>query len=61
MHFYFEQKPEWNLTLHLYNIIKYNGEVIESDEIKPFWFELNNIPYNKMWEFDKYWLPRILD
>jgi len=33
----------------------------ESEEIKPFWFDLENIPYKKMWEFDKHWLPRILN
>ena len=61
MTFIFEEKPEFNLTVHLYNIINYTWEPKESEEIKPFWFDLDNIPYEKMWEFDKYWLPRILN
>ena len=61
MNFYFENKSDWNLTVHLYNILDYNWEMKESEEIKPFWFDLENIPYKKMWEFDKHWLPRILN
>ena len=60
MYFYFEDKPEWNLVVYLYNIFDYDWDIVESEEIKPFWFDLNNIPYDKMWEFDKVWLPRIL-
>ena len=60
MHFYFKDKPEWNLDVHLFNVIDFSGEIYESDEIRPFWFDLEEIPYNKMWEFDKTWLPRIL-
>ena len=33
----------------------------ESDEMKPEWFDENQIPYNKMWDDDKYWLPILLD
>ncbi len=61
MNFYFENKSDWNLTVHLYNILDYSWKIKESDEIKPFWFDLENIPYDKMWEFDKIWLPRILN
>jgi len=61
MHFYFKEKPEFNLTVHLYNILEYTWEIKETKEIRPFWFDLENIPYDKMWEFDKIWLPRILN
>jgi len=60
MHFYFEEKPELNLDVYLYNIIDFDWNIIETEEIKPFWFNLNKIPYDKMWEFDSIWLPRIL-
>lgn len=29
--------------------------------MKPSWFSLDDIPYDEMWDGDKYWLPRILD
>ena len=60
MHFYFKDKPEWNLDVHLFNVIDFSWNIIESDEIRPFWFDLESIPYDKMWEFDENWLPRIL-
>jgi hypothetical protein len=28
--------------------------------MKPEWFNIKNIPYDKMWEDDKIWLPEIL-
>jgi 8-oxo-dGTP pyrophosphatase MutT (NUDIX family) len=61
LHFYFEEKPEWNQSVHLFDVIEYSGKIIESDEIRPFWFSLDNIPYEKMWEDDIYWLPRVLN
>ena len=38
----------------------YIGKIIETEEMKPMWFETNNIPYEKMFEDDKTWLPEIL-
>jgi hypothetical protein len=28
--------------------------------MKPYWFLLNEIPYDKMWEDDKIWLKEVL-
>ncbi len=61
MHFYFEKKPEWNLDLNLFKIDSWNWEIIETEEIRPFWSPLDKIPYERMWADDIYWLPRILD
>jgi 8-oxo-dGTP pyrophosphatase MutT (NUDIX family) len=61
LHFFFEEKPEWNQSVHLFDVIEYSGKIIESDEIRPFWFSLDNIPYNKMWADDIHWLPRFLN
>jgi len=59
LHFYFDKK-EMDQDVHLFNIIKYSWNIIESEEIKPYWFDLDSIPYDKMWEDDKVWLPRVL-
>jgi len=61
LHFYFEEKPDWNLTVHVFNVIEYIWDEVETDEIKPYWFDLNEIPYDKMWADDIYWLPRVLN
>jgi 8-oxo-dGTP diphosphatase len=28
--------------------------------MKPQWFPIKDVPYNKMWDDDQYWLPRVL-
>ena len=33
------------------------GDMIETDEADPFWQPVGKIPYEKMWEDDKLWLP----
>ena len=39
---------------------KWEGKPQETEEMAPKWFDIKKIPYSKMWEDDKYWLPRIL-
>jgi len=40
----------------------WEGEVKEEcGPMKPRWFNVNEIPYNEMWEDDKYWLPLVLN
>ena len=34
--------------------------IVETDEAKPFWFDIKEIPYDKMWEDDRFWLPLVL-
>lgn len=37
----------------------YTGELTETDEADPFWCRESEIPYDKMWEDDQYWLPEM--
>jgi len=39
----------------------FEGELKETEEARPFWVELSKIPYEKMWESDKSWLPLIFE
>jgi 8-oxo-dGTP diphosphatase len=39
---------------------EWKGEMAESDEAKPFWCDLDKIPWEKMWEDDRLWLPPAL-
>lgn len=61
LHFFFEYKEDWNQSVHLYDVKNWIWNIIETEKIKPLWFPLNKIPYNKMWADDIYWLPRFLD
>jgi mutator protein MutT len=49
-----------NIFFHLYLATAWHGEPQESDEMKPKWFEIDKIPYEKMFPDDKHWLPRVL-
>lgn len=39
----------------------YTGVEKETDEAKPFWCNLNEIPYNNMWEDDIVWIPEVIN
>ena len=58
--FYFPFKPEWHMEVHFYFCYKWKGEPEETEEMKPQWFDLDEIPYEKMWSDDIHWLPRVL-
>jgi len=47
----------YSLKGHVFFARKYEGEMIETDEADPFWVPVSEIPYDKMWEDDKLWLP----
>jgi len=49
-----------NLLVHVFLTDKFTGQIRESEEMKPAWFDLEQIPYEEMWPDDKYWLPLVL-
>ena len=44
----------------VYIVKRYGGKPKESEEVKPIWFNLNEIPFDKMWEDDRHWLKHLL-
>ena len=61
MNFYFSETPQYNNVCHVYILHNYSWEIVETLEIRPVWFDLKSIPYDKMWDFDKIWLPLVLN
>ncbi|MFW0862100.1 MAG: 8-oxo-dGTP diphosphatase [Candidatus Komeilibacteria bacterium] len=49
------------LEVHVFHVTEYEGEPIESEEMKPEWFHVDEIPFNKMWPDDIHWLPLFLE
>jgi len=58
--FYFSSKREWDQQVLVYVCDKWDGRPRETEEMKPGWFDVRNIPYDKMWSDDPLWLPHIL-
>ena len=48
------------LEVHVLRIFDYEGELHESEEVRPEWFPVEKIPYSSMWPDDFYWLPLFL-
>ena len=53
--------PDTELLVHTYISHKWDGEPTESEEMRPKWFKIDEIPYDNMWSDDRYWLPTVLD
>lgn len=60
LRFRFPYKEDWNQDVHVFLTDKWDGSPEESEEMKPKWFGIREIPYDSMWDDDKIWLPHIL-
>ncbi len=59
--FYFPLNPAWDQEVHVFFAKKWRGEPSESGEMNPKWFSVSEIPYQKMWPDDEFWLPEVLN
>lgn len=59
--FAFEAQPEETLEVHVFRVDDFTGTPAESEEMKPQWFNVADIPYEAMWPDDRYWLPWLVD
>ena len=46
---------------YVFTATDYTGTPTETDEAIPLWTPTNELPIDKMWEDDQYWLPQVLD
>jgi ADP-ribose pyrophosphatase YjhB (NUDIX family) len=53
--FYFEDGK--HLHVHTYFTRMWDGEPIETEEMRPRWYTFDAIPYDLMWADDIHWLP----
>lgn len=60
INFQFRGNPEI-LEVHIFKAKKFNGEIKESDEMKPQWFDIQEIPFHSMWPDDQHWIPLFLE
>ena len=51
----------YSIFVHVYRTSAFSGTPVETDEAVPMWFEVGAIPFDEMWEDDRYWLPLVLE
>ncbi len=59
--FTFPHHPDFDQLVHVYVTEKWSGEPVESEEMKPEWFSVDQIPFDVMWPDDKFWVPYIVE
>lgn len=50
---------ETDMQVHTYLCTQWEGEPTESEEMAPQWFNIAEIPYDTMWQDDRYWMPQV--
>jgi|FLOH01.1.fsa_nt_gi 8-oxo-dGTP diphosphatase / 2-hydroxy-dATP diphosphatase len=59
--FIFKEKTDWNQRVHVFIADKWSGNPVETEEMTPQWFNINDLPKDKMWSDDVYWVPLVFD
>lgn len=57
--FLWKGKPEI-LEVNIFKANDFEGEPTESEEMRPQWFHIDEIPFMEMWPDDRYWFPLFL-
>jgi len=59
LRFSFLGNPEL-LEMHVFRADRVDGEPVETEEMRPQWFVVEDIPFGDMWLDDAYWMPYFL-
>jgi len=57
---YISKEEKWDQDVHVFLAKLWQGEPAESEEMLPQWFKIKEIPFDKMWDDDRIWLPQVL-
>lgn len=50
----------YSIHVWVYRTREFEGVPVETREAAPLWTRLDQIPFDRMWEDDKYWLPMVV-
>jgi 8-oxo-dGTP diphosphatase len=50
-----------DILCHVYRSDDFTGIPTETDEAVPVWTPIREIPYQRMWQDDRHWLPLLLE
>lgn len=48
------------MEVHIFRADSFQGDPTESEEMRPQWFNLDQVPFKNMWPDDIYWFPLLL-
>lgn len=48
------------LEVHVFRAERFSGEPVETEEMRPQWFGVDEIPFGEMWSDDILWFPLLL-
>lgn len=57
--YHFPHQKDWGQQVHIFTVTTWLGEPSETEEMRPQWFNLGEIPYSEMWSDDEIWMPKI--
>lgn len=57
----FPFRPAWSQVSWVFATHVWQGDVVESDELLLRWHRVDDIPFDRMWDDAKHWLPEALD
>lgn len=56
--YHFPLQKGWGLQVYVFSATEWRGEPTESEEMRPKWFKIDEIPYGEMWVDDEIWMPK---
>lgn len=60
LEFRYAPRPDWDQLVHVFFADMWEGEPTESEEVRPGWFRVADIPFHSMWPDDSIWMPEVL-
>jgi 8-oxo-dGTP diphosphatase len=58
--FHFIDLPDVEHYCNIFEVTDWIGDPSESEEMRPQWFHVDEIPYDNMWADDREWMPLLL-
>lgn len=57
---FYKGEPETDIT-HIFVSEDFSGEAVETDELAPSWYDIDKLPFAKMWDDAQHWIPIVLE
>lgn len=58
--YHFPHRPAWSQHSTVFVCESFDGEPKASEELDPSWYRIDDVPYHRMWDDARLWLPMVL-